>query len=52
MQTILIRLRKVRFFKGDIASGSTFHISIGHHTIPATITLFADESKEGTKSFL
>ncbi|KAK8815670.1 hypothetical protein WA538_004795 [Blastocystis sp. DL] len=46
MQTILIRLRKVRFFKGDIASGSTFHISIGHHTIPATITLFADESKE------
>lgn len=47
MQTILVRLRKIRFYKGEIRSGSTFHISIGHHTIPATITLFADESKEG-----
>ena len=47
MQTVLVRLRKIRFYKGEIRSGATFHISVGHHTIPATITLFADESKEG-----
>lgn len=34
--------------QGDIASGASFHISIGHHTIPAVITLFTDHSKQET----
>lgn len=28
-------------------SGSTFSVSIGHHTVSATITLFSDMDKEG-----
>ena len=57
MQNILIRLKKIRFFKvwsgdfvdkqGDVKSGATFSISIGHHTIPALITLFTDREKQG-----
>lgn len=47
IQSVLIRLKKIRFFKGDVKSGSTFHISIGHHTIPGTLTLFTDTEKQG-----
>lgn len=47
VKTAIIRLKKIRFYKGDIKSGSTFHISIGHHTIPATLTLFTDTETEG-----
>ena len=31
-------------------SGSTFSVSIGHHTVSATITLFSDMDKEGLKN--
>lgn len=47
IKSVIIRLKKIRFYKGEIRSGATFHISIGHHTIPAVITLFTDEEKEG-----
>ena len=47
MQNVLVRLKKIRFFKGDIQSGSSFHISIGHNTVQATMTLFVDKTKEG-----
>lgn len=47
VKTAIIRLKKIRFYKGEIKSGATFHISIGHHTIPATITLFTDTETEG-----
>lgn len=33
--------------QGDVKSGSTFSVSIGHHTVSATITLFSDMDKEG-----
>ena len=33
--------------QGDVKSGSTFSVSIGHHTVSATITLFSDMEKEG-----
>lgn len=36
---------RVRYFKGKIASGSKFHISIGHSTVIATATFFCDEKR-------
>lgn len=38
------RVRKIRFFKGDIKSKSKLHVSIGHETVMATVTFF--EAKE------
>ncbi|OAO17545.1 selenocysteine-specific elongation factor [Blastocystis sp. ATCC 50177/Nand II] len=46
IQNVIIRLKKIRFYKGEIQSGATFHISIGHHTIPAVITLFTDHTAQ------
>ena len=40
---IIIELKKIRYYKGDIVSGSKFHVSIGHSTILSTITLFSEE---------
>ena len=40
---IIIELRKIRYYKGDIVSGAKFHVSIGHSTILSTITLFCEE---------
>jgi selenocysteine-specific elongation factor len=40
---IIIALKKIRFFKGEIVSGAKFHVSIGHSTILSTITLFNTE---------
>ena len=40
---IIIELRKIRYYKGDIISGAKFHVSIGHSTILSTITLFSEE---------
>ena len=40
---IIIDLKKIRFYKSDIVSGSKFHVSIGHATILSTITLFSEE---------
>ena len=40
---IIIELRKIRYYKGDIVSGAKFHVSIGHSTILSTITLFSEE---------
>ncbi|XP_075244119.1 selenocysteine-specific elongation factor-like isoform X2 [Convolutriloba macropyga] len=34
-------LRKVRFYKGAIASNSKFHIVVGHETVMAKVTLFS-----------
>ncbi|KAL3823925.1 hypothetical protein ACHAXA_007896 [Cyclostephanos tholiformis] len=33
-------VRKVRFFKGGLNSGSKFHISVGHTTVMATVTFW------------
>ena len=43
---MIISLKKIRFFKSDVASGSKFHVSIGHSTILSTVTLFTNESEE------
>lgn len=33
-------VRKVRFFKGALNSGSKFHVSVGHTTVMATVTFW------------
>ncbi len=48
--SIVIPLNKIRFYKGDIATGNKFHVSIGHATVMGTLTLFREtrpELKEG-----
>ena len=40
---IIIELKKIRYYKGDIVSGTKFHVSIGHSTILSTVTLFSEE---------
>lgn len=44
----IINLEKVPYFKGDIATNSKFHISLGHETVLGKITLFQGrpDSKE------
>ncbi len=36
-------VRKVRYFKQSLVSGSKFHISVGHTTVMATVTFFGAE---------
>eukprot|EP00957_Ditylum_brightwellii_P113198 8632241-Ditylum_brightwellii.AAC.1 len=33
-------VRKVRYFKGALKSGTKFHVSIGHNTVMATVTFW------------
>lgn len=44
---VIVSVKKIRFFKGDIVSGTKFHISLGHSTIVSMITLFSEESTPG-----
>lgn len=40
----VIKLRKIKYFKGPIRSKSKFHITIGHQTVMAKVTLFQGDS--------
>ena len=42
----IMRLHKVRFFKGSIASNSKFHVVVGHETVMAKVTLFSSTSQD------
>jgi selenocysteine-specific elongation factor len=47
---VIIKLNKIRHYKGEIENGARFHITIGHETIIGKIELFGDlndEPKEG-----
>lgn len=33
-------IQRIRYFKGDVASGSKLHVTIGHNTVLATVTFF------------
>ena len=35
----VVSVSRISYYKGDIASKSKFHISLGHETVMATITL-------------
>ena len=41
---IIAEINRISFFKGDICSKSKFHISLGHETVMAKITLFTSDS--------
>ncbi|KAJ1408557.1 hypothetical protein B484DRAFT_423485 [Ochromonadaceae sp. CCMP2298] len=40
LQAALCLVKKVRFFKRNLRSGSKVHVSIGHSTVVATVTFF------------
>lgn len=40
----VVKLNKIKYYKGDIASKSKFHITIGHSTVMASILLFKGEN--------
>lgn len=40
----VIKLKKIKYFKYAIRSKSKFHITIGHHTVMAKVTLFRGDS--------
>lgn len=40
----VIQLKKIKYFKNDISSKSKFHITIGHQTVMAKVTLFQGDS--------
>jgi len=43
---VIASIERIAFFKGSIASKSKFHISLGHETVLAKITLFKGVKKE------
>lgn len=47
----VIELKRVGLFKGSIRSKMKFHVSVGHATVLATVTLFRGVTNEGVDSF-
>merc|ERR550532_3486951 len=43
---IIIGMDKIRFYKGDLVSGTKYHCSIGHSTVLCNLTLFFHEDIE------
>jgi len=48
---IIIGMDKIRFYKGDLVSGTKYHCSIGHSTVLCNLTLFFHEDVEENESF-
>ena len=42
---------KIPYFKGEIATKSKFHISLGHETVLGRLTLFHSDSNTGDEDF-
>ncbi len=42
----IMKIHKISYYKGEITSGSKFHISLGHETVLAKLTLFCDDRLE------
>ena len=39
----IMRLRRIPYFKGEVATKAKFHVSLGHETVLAKLTLFCPE---------
>ena len=39
----VVSVKRISYYKSDIQSKSKFHISVGHETVLATVTLFGQE---------
>jgi len=44
---VVAEIERIAFFKGDITSKAKFHISLGHETVLAKVTLFTGQVGEG-----
>jgi len=44
--TVVASCERIKFFKGDVESKAKFHISLGHETVMAKITLFSSPESE------
>ena len=49
VESCIAVIRKIRYFRGIIRSGSKFHVTVGHSTVLATVTFFG--GKELTARF-
>lgn len=48
LSVAVIKINKIKYYKGEIASKTKFHVSIGHSTVMASILLFkGGESSKG-----
>lgn len=47
----IVTIRRISYFKSDIASKSKFHISIGHETVLAKLTLFGCPTNSSSDTF-
>ncbi|EDV36153.2 uncharacterized protein Dana_GF12096, isoform B [Drosophila ananassae] len=45
---VCLRLRPIRYYKQSIKSNSKLHISVGHDTVMANVTLFRDNDNRST----
>jgi len=46
---VIIKVNKIKHFKGKIESGSKFHITVGHETILAKLDLFVETENQVEK---
>lgn len=46
----IISIKRISYYKGDISSKSKFHISIGHETVMANLTLFGCSDSSDDKA--
>lgn len=46
----IAKISKIPYFSGDVTTKSKFHITIGHTTVMAKLTLFTDLSTEFSQS--
>lgn len=42
---VIIDLNGIPYFKGEVKSGAKFHISLGHETVMAKVTIFSKKSE-------
>uniref|UniRef100_H2YEH6 Selenocysteine-specific elongation factor n=1 Tax=Ciona savignyi TaxID=51511 RepID=H2YEH6_CIOSA len=45
----IVRITKIAYYVGEVLTKSKFHVTIGHATVMARITIFAQDSSSGDK---
>ena len=47
----IVSLKKIRYYSGDVKTKSKFHLTIGHVTTMATISIFSSDNTDAAFSF-
>ena len=47
----IVSLEKIRYYTGDVRTKAKFHITVGHVTTMATISIFSCDTKGDGESF-